>query len=141
MLDMYTKISFFKKSDWLCKLLGIVMLNLKVKMVFWYRIFNVTENIFMRALFCFFLGLNSCLILAQSPLKATDSLAHRELPFQSSIDYFDLENKESFLNALNAALKKLNDNIQKDFSTLTLHHRMEKVINFITDRPEGPEPS
>ena len=48
---------------------------------------------------------------------ATDSLAHRELPFQSSIDYFDLENKESFLNALNTALKKLNDNIQKDFST------------------------
>ena len=72
---------------------------------------------------------------------ATDSLAHRELPFQSSIDYFDLENKESFLNALNAALKKLNDNIQKDFSTLTLHHRMEKVINFITDSPEGLERS
>ena len=72
---------------------------------------------------------------------ATDSLAHRELPFQSSIDYFDLDNKESFLNALNAALKKLNENKQKDFSTLTLHHRMKKIINFITDSPEGLEPS
>ena len=72
---------------------------------------------------------------------ATDSLAHRELPFQSSIDYFDLDNKESFLNALNTALKKLKDNKQKDFSTLTLNHRMKKVINFITDSPEGLEPS
>ena len=75
---MCAKISFFKKSDWLCELLGIAMLNLKVKMVFWHGIFIATKNIFMRALLCFFLGLNSCLILAQSPLKATDSLAQKQ---------------------------------------------------------------
>ena len=78
MFNMYAKISFFKKSDWLCELLGIAMLNLKVKMVFWHGIFTATENIFMRALLCFFLGLNSCLILAQSPLKTIDSLAQKQ---------------------------------------------------------------
>ena len=72
---------------------------------------------------------------------ATDSLAHRELPFQSSINYFDLEDKRSFLNALNNSLQNLNDNKLKDFSDLTLSHRMEKVINFIKARPEGFEPS
>ena len=75
---MCAKISFFEKSDLICELLLIIMLNLKVKMVFCHGIYNASENLFMRALLYFFLVFNSCLILAQSPFKTIDSLAQKQ---------------------------------------------------------------
>ena len=72
---------------------------------------------------------------------ATDSLAHKELPIQSAINYFDLNDKTSFINALDNAIKDYEDTEKIDVSKLTLEYRMRKVIDFITARPEGLEPS
>ena len=72
---------------------------------------------------------------------ATNSLAHQELPFQSCINYFDLSDKSSFLEALENAIKDYENSEKIDISKLTLEYRMRKVINFIEARPEGLEPS
>ena len=72
---------------------------------------------------------------------ATNSLAHKELPFQNEINYFDLEDKQSFLEALEAASKAYDNTEKIDISALTLEYRMSRVIDFIEARPEGLEPS
>ena len=72
---------------------------------------------------------------------ATNSLAHKELPIQNSIHYFDLEDKESFYGALDSAVKNLKNKEIVDASHLTLKYRMDNVIRFIEARPEGLEPS
>ena len=72
---------------------------------------------------------------------ATDSLAHKELPFQNEINYFDLEDKQSFLEALEAVSKAYDNTEKIDISALTLEYRMSRVIDFIEARPEGLEPS
>ena len=46
------------------------MLILKQKTVIWHGIFNHNENLFMRSILPLFLGLNMCLLAAQSPLTA-----------------------------------------------------------------------
>ena len=72
---------------------------------------------------------------------ATESLAHKELPIQNAINYFDLNDKNSFLSALENTIEDL-DNLKKiDTSKLTLKYRMNNVIKFISARPEGLEPS
>jgi hypothetical protein len=72
---------------------------------------------------------------------ATNSLAHKELPFQNEINYFDLKDKQSFLEALEAASKAYDNTEKIDISVLTLEYRMSRVIDFIEARPEGLEPS
>tara|TARA_Y100000817_G_C16697900_1_gene473470 strand:- start:11 stop:706 length:696 start_codon:yes stop_codon:yes gene_type:complete len=72
---------------------------------------------------------------------ATNSLAHKELPFQNEINYFDLEDKQSFLEALEAASKACDNTEKIDISALTLEYRMSRIIDFIEARPEGLEPS
>ena len=72
---------------------------------------------------------------------ATKSLAHSELPMQNSLFYFDLDDKLSFLQALNDAMKNIDNSKSRDVHEFTLKYRMNKVINFIKARPEGLEPS
>ena len=72
---------------------------------------------------------------------ATNSLAHKELPFQNEINYFDLEDKQSFQEALEVASKAYDNTEKIDISALTLEYRMSRVIDFIEARPEGLEPS
>ena len=72
---------------------------------------------------------------------ATNSLAHQELPVQSAINYFDLDDKQSFLQALENAINDYDKAKKIDISELTLDYRMNKVIDFIEARPEGFEPS
>ena len=72
---------------------------------------------------------------------ATNSLAHKELPIQNSIFYFDLDEKISFTKALNDAIENIDNNKSHDVHQLTLKYRMNKVIDFIKARPEGLEPS
>ena len=72
---------------------------------------------------------------------ATNSLAHNQLPFQDQIYYFDLESNNSFLSALEKALKHKVENKSPNIDSLTLEHRMKKLIKFINARPEGLEPS
>ena len=72
---------------------------------------------------------------------ATNSLAHNQLPFQEQIYYFDLERKDSFLSALEKALKQRASNKPHNIESLTLENRMKKLVKFINARPEGLEPS
>ena len=72
---------------------------------------------------------------------ATNSLAHKQLPFQEQIYYFDLERKDSFLSALEKALKQRASNKPHNIESLTLENRMKKLVKFINARPEGLEPS
>ena len=72
---------------------------------------------------------------------ATNSLAHKQLPFQEQIYYFDLESKDSFLSALEKALKQRVENKPVNIESLTLENRMKKLVKFINARPEGLEPS
>ena len=60
------------------KLYGSWLLNFKQKTVIWHGIFNHNENLFMRSILPLFLGLNMCLLAAQSPLNAPDSLAQNQ---------------------------------------------------------------
>ena len=72
---------------------------------------------------------------------ATNSLAHKELPIQNSIFYFDLDEKISFTKALNDAIENIDNSKSPDVHQLTLKYRMNRVIDFIKARPEGLEPS
>ena len=72
---------------------------------------------------------------------ATNSLAHKQLPFQEQIYYFDLERKDSFLSALEKALKQRVTIKPQNIESLTLENRMKKLVKFINARPEGLEPS
>ena len=72
---------------------------------------------------------------------ATDSLAHKQLPYQNQIYYFNLENKISFLNALEKAIEHKEEDKPSNVENLSLEYRMKNVIEFITARPEGLEPS
>ena len=72
---------------------------------------------------------------------ATNSLAHKQLPLQDQIYYFDLESKNSFLIALEKALKHKVENKLPSIDSLTLEHRMKKLVKFINARSEGLEPS
>ena len=62
-------------------------------------------------------------------------------PFQNEINYFDLEDKQSFQEALEVASKAYDNTEKIDISALTLEYRMSRVIDFIEARPEGLEPS
>jgi hypothetical protein len=72
---------------------------------------------------------------------ATNSKAHELLPYQDQIYYFDLDSKSSFLNALENALDHKEEEKPSNVDSLSLEHRINKVINFINARPEGLEPS
>lgn len=72
---------------------------------------------------------------------ATNSLAHKDLPIQYAINYFDLNDKESFFVALDNAIKNYDDEKVIDVSKLTMDYRMNKFIDFVNARPEGLEPS
>ena len=72
---------------------------------------------------------------------ATNSLAHKDLPNQNAINYFDLNDKESFFDALDNAIKNYDDEKVIDVSRLTMDYRMNKFIDFVNARPEGLEPS
>ncbi len=72
---------------------------------------------------------------------ATNSKAHELLPYQNQIYYFDLDSKSSFLNALENALDHKEEEKPSNVDSLSLEHRINKVINFINARPEGLEPS
>ena len=72
---------------------------------------------------------------------ATDAPAHRSLPHQNQLHFFNLEDINSFEMSINLAideiLKKDNINLQK----LTIDHRTKQIIKLIFARPEGLEPS
>ena len=74
-------------------------------------------------------------------VMATNSLAHKDLPIQNAINYFDLNDKESFFDALDNAIKNYDDEKVIDVSKLTMDYRMNKFIDFVNARPEGLEPS
>ena len=62
-------------------------------------------------------------------------------PIQNAINYFDLNDKESFFDALDNAIKNYDDEKVIDVSRLTMDYRMNKLIDFVNARPEGLEPS
>ena len=72
---------------------------------------------------------------------ATDAPAHRSLPYQNQLYYFNLEDINSFEMSINLAIdeihKKYNINLQK----LTIDYRAKQIIKLISARPEGLEPS
>ena len=72
---------------------------------------------------------------------ATNSLAHKQLPFQDQIYYFDLDSEISFVSAIEKAIHHKEQDKPIDINHLTLNHRMKNVIKFIKARPEGLEPS
>ena len=72
---------------------------------------------------------------------ATDAPAHRSLPHQNQLYFFNLEDINSFKMSINLAIdeisKKDNINLQK----LTIDYRTKQIIKLIFARPEGLEPS
>ena len=72
---------------------------------------------------------------------ATEAPAHRSLPYQNLLYFFDLEDINSFEKAINLAIgeisKKENINLQK----LSIDYRIKQIIEFMLARPEGLEPS
>ena len=56
--------------------------------------------------------------------------AHHELPFSENISFFDLEDKNSFIQALNNIEKKKVFNIN-DLKEITLDIRIKKILKFI----------
>ena len=72
---------------------------------------------------------------------ATDVEAHRILPFNQHIQFFALDDIDSFEKAINTALSSTNELDSKDLIKLTNKYRVEQLINLLKARPEGLEPS
>ncbi len=57
--------------------------------------------------------------------------AHHELPFSENISFFDLEDKNSFIQALNSIEGK-NELPQNNLDEITLDTRIKKILKFIS---------
>tara|TARA_B100001564_G_scaffold359314_1_gene380607 strand:+ start:94 stop:1221 length:1128 start_codon:yes stop_codon:yes gene_type:complete len=72
---------------------------------------------------------------------ATDALAHKSLPYQDSLYFFDLNNIDSFKNSINLAIENISKNEPLNYEKSTIDFRVKAIIKFISARPEGLEPS
>ena len=61
---------------------------------------------------------------------AVDYPSHRELPYSEKIEYFDDNNLESFISAVNKLERKNNSQID-EISTISLDTRANKIIKFL----------
>ena len=72
---------------------------------------------------------------------ATEAPAHRSLPYQNLLYFFDLENINSFEKAINLAIGEISKKENINFEKLTIDYRIKQIIEFMLARPEGLEPS
>ena len=72
---------------------------------------------------------------------ATEAPAHRTLPYQNSLYFFDLEDMNSFEKAINLAIGEISKKDNNNLGKLTIDYRIKKIIEFMLARPEGLEPS
>ena len=72
---------------------------------------------------------------------ATEAPAHRSLPYQNLLYFFDLENINSFEKAINLAIGEISKKENINFEKLTIDYRIKQIIKFMLARPEGLEPS
>lgn len=72
---------------------------------------------------------------------ATESPAHRTLPYQNLVYFFDLEDINSFEKAINLAVSEISKKDNTNLGKLTIDYRIKKIIEFMLARPEGLEPS
>ena len=72
---------------------------------------------------------------------ATEAPAHRSLPYQNLLYFFDLEDINSFEKAINLAIDEISKKEDINFEKLTIDYRIKKIIELMLARPEGLEPS
>ena len=72
---------------------------------------------------------------------ATEAPAHRSLPYQNLLYFFDLEDINSFEKAINLAIGEISKKENINFEKLTIDYRIKQIIEFMLARPEGLEPS
>lgn len=73
-------------------------------------------------------------------IVAIDFPAHRELPMFERINYFEENNIDDFIVAIENSLK-IPPNLKQDYKSISLDTRVKKIIRFIEEaRPEGLEP-
>ena len=72
---------------------------------------------------------------------ATEAPAHRSLPYQNLLYFFNLEDINSFEKAINSAIGEISKKDKTNIEKLTIDYRIKKIIEFMLARPEGFEPS
>tara|TARA_B100000900_G_scaffold10449_1_gene8582 strand:+ start:77 stop:1204 length:1128 start_codon:yes stop_codon:yes gene_type:complete len=72
---------------------------------------------------------------------ATEAPAHRTLPHQNLLYFFDLEDINSFEKSINSAIGEISKKDNTNLEKLTIDYRIKKIIEFMLARPEGLEPS
>ena len=60
---------------------------------------------------------------------ATKNEAHKKLPYQEKIFYFDKDNNQSFLNAVKSAIKT-ETSIPDNLTSYSMGNRVERILNF-----------
>ena len=82
-------------------------------------------------------------VLYTSPLKYFEYLyaglniiavnfhAHKTLPYSENIEFFDENNEESFINALNNFPSQSNNLTKEELRGITLEFRAKEIFNFI----------
>lgn len=72
---------------------------------------------------------------------ATEVDSHKILPYSEKINFFNLNDKDSFHKAIIESSNIVGNDYEIELSKLTNDYRTKKLIEIFTARPEGLEPS